>query len=60
MPESVKGQSWYPEWREAVDRVVAALAARDSATSGTPEREIADREYEAALAAFRSAAEKAR
>jgi len=51
-------QPWYPEWRAVVDRVVTAQMARDSSTAGTPEREAADREYDAALAAFRSAAER--
>jgi hypothetical protein len=53
-------QPWYPEWRAVVDRVVTARMARDSAAGGTPEREAADLEYDLALAAFRSAAERFR
>jgi hypothetical protein len=60
MSSGFENQPWYPEWREAVQRVVAALAARENTKPGTPEREASDREYEAALAAFRLAAEKAR
>jgi hypothetical protein len=45
---------WYPRVKEAIERVVAAQMKRDSAESGTAEREAIEREYEAALAAFRS------
>ena len=47
-------QPWYPRAKEAIERVVAAQMKRDSAESGTAEREAIEREYEAALAAFRS------
>jgi hypothetical protein len=53
-------QSWYPEWKKTIDRVVAARMALDATQPGTLERETADREYEAALAAFRLVAEKQR
>ena len=43
-----------------MDRVIAALMVRDSTKQGTPERQAADREYEAAIAAFRLLAEKHR
>jgi hypothetical protein len=49
-----------PEWHEVVERVVAARMARDSTRPDTLEREKADRQYDAALAAFRSAAERFR
>jgi hypothetical protein len=39
----------YPQWREAVERVVAAQMARDATEPGTPQREAADKEYQAAL-----------
>jgi hypothetical protein len=60
LSERLEDQPWYPEWRAAVDRVVTARMARDSATPGTPEREDADREYDAAFAAHRLAAERFR
>ena len=53
-------QPWYSEWKKTTDRVIAALMARDSTKQGTPEREAADREYEAAIAAFRLLAEQHR
>jgi hypothetical protein len=56
MSERFADQPWYPEWHAIVDRVVTAHMARDSSTAGTPERKAADREYDVALAAFRSAA----
>ena len=58
MSERFEDQPWYPEWHAVVDRVVTARIARDSSAAGTPEREAADREYDTALAAFRSAAER--
>jgi hypothetical protein len=60
MPTRFEDQPWYPEWHEVVERVVAARMARDSTKPDTPEREAADREYDVALAAFRSAAERFR
>jgi hypothetical protein len=60
MPSRFEVQPWYPEWKKTTDRVIAALMARDSAKPGTPERGVADREYEAALAAFRLLAEQHR
>jgi hypothetical protein len=58
MPERFEDQPWYSEWKQTVDRVVAARMALDATTSDTPEREAANREYETALAAFRLLAEK--
>jgi hypothetical protein len=55
-----ENQSWYPEWKKAVDRVVAARMALDATTPETPERQTADREYQAALTGFRTLAEKLR
>jgi hypothetical protein len=57
---SRENQPWYSEWKKTTDRVIAALMARDSTKQGTPEREAADREYEAAIAAFRLLAEQHR
>jgi hypothetical protein len=60
MPTRFEDQAWYPEWREVVERVVTARMALDSTKPDTPEREAADREYNAAPVAFRSAAERFR
>jgi hypothetical protein len=60
MPKRFEDQSWYPEWKETMDRVVAARMALDTTKPDTPERAAADREYEAALAVFRLLAEKHR
>jgi hypothetical protein len=55
-----ENQSWYPEWKEVVDRVVAARMAVDATAPETPERQAADREYQTALTDFRILAEKLR
>jgi hypothetical protein len=55
-----ENQSWYPEWKEAVDRVVVAKMALDATAPETPERQAADREYQTALTGFRALAEKLR
>jgi hypothetical protein len=47
---------WYQQWREALERVIAAQMARDAAKEGTPERKVADREYDSAFEAFRAIA----
>jgi hypothetical protein len=60
MPKRFEDQPWYPEWKKTIDRVIAALMARDSVKPGTPQREAADLEYEAAIAAFRAQAEQHR
>jgi hypothetical protein len=51
---------WYPEWRKALGRVIAATMARDATQPGTPEREAAEREYDSALTAFREVANRIR
>ena len=60
MATRFEDQPWHQEWREALDRVIAAQMRRDSAKLGTPEREAANREHEAALVVFRALAEKIR
>jgi hypothetical protein len=55
--ERFEDQAWYQKWREAPDRVISAQMARDKTELGTPDREGADREYEAALADFRAIAQ---
>jgi hypothetical protein len=58
MTQRFKDQPWYAEWKKTMDRVIGALMARDSTKPDTPEREAADREYVAAMAAFRLLAEQ--
>jgi hypothetical protein len=60
MPETFEDQPWYREWREALDRVISTTMARDRTVAGTPEREVAEREYDAALAEFRRIANQVR
>jgi hypothetical protein len=60
MPERFEDQPWYREWREALERVISSSMARDRTVAGTPEREAAQRECDAALAAFRKIANKVR
>jgi hypothetical protein len=60
MPEQFEDQPWYREWREALERVIAASMARDQTAAGTPEREAAQQECDAAMAAFREIANRLR
>ena len=43
MPTRFENQTWYAEWREVVERVVAARMARDSTRPDAPEGEKADK-----------------
>ena len=60
MPERFEDQPWYREWHEALERAIAASMARDRTMVGTPEREAAERDYEAAMEAFREIANRIR
>ena len=60
MANRPEDQPWYPKWREALERVIAAQMKRDSSRVGTPGREEADREYDAAMALFRAVASEIR
>ena len=60
MPERFEDQPWYREWREALERIIAASMARDRTMVGTPEREAAQRECDSAMAAFREIANRIR
>jgi hypothetical protein len=60
MSSRFEDQPWYPEWKKAIDRVVAARMALDVTKPDTSEREAASREYDAALVAFRSIANRLR
>jgi hypothetical protein len=60
MATRFEDQPWHQEWREALDRVIAAQMRRDGTKLGTPERESANREYDAELVVFRALAEKIR
>jgi hypothetical protein len=52
MPIRPEDQPWYRQWHEALERVIAAQMARDATKPGTPEREVAERECDASLAAL--------
>jgi hypothetical protein len=60
MSTRFEDQSWYPEWKKVVDRVVSARMTLDGTNPDSPERESASDEYEAALTLFRSTAERLR
>jgi hypothetical protein len=53
-------QPWYPAWKKSIDRVVATRLALDATKPGTPEREVAEREYENALTVHRLLANQLR
>jgi hypothetical protein len=38
MPKRFEDKPWYHQWREALDRVIAAQMARDGTKADTPER----------------------
>jgi hypothetical protein len=59
-PPKPEDQPWYPQWRAALDRVIAASMAVDATMVGTPERLAAKQEHEAALAEFRKVANEIR
>ena len=42
--KSSRRSTWYPKWREALERVITVQMTRDSSRAGTPEREEADRD----------------
>ena len=60
MTNRPEDQPWYPKWREALERVIAAQMKRDSSRAGTPEREEAERESDTAMALFRAVASEIR
>ena len=60
VPERFEDQPWYREWREALERAIAASMARDATKAGTAEREAAQKECDAALEAFREIANRLR
>jgi hypothetical protein len=48
------------QWRQALERVIAAQMMLDATKPGTPQRQTADQEYEAAIAAFGAIANQVR
>ena len=56
----LEDQAMYEQWRAALERVIAASMAREATMVGTPEREAAQRECDAALAAIREIANRIR
>jgi hypothetical protein len=59
-PIRMEDQPWYQQWRNALERVIAASMAVDATMVGTPERLVAKHEHEAALAEFRKIAKEIR
>ena len=53
MATPVEEQPWYPLWREAIERVIAASEARNKEQAGSPAWDAANAVYQAALAAYR-------
>jgi hypothetical protein len=51
-------QPWYPAWKKSLERLVTARLALDATEPNTPEREAADREYQAACVAHRMLSEQ--
>ena len=60
MPERFEDQKSYAQWRKALERVITASMARDQTMVGTPEREAAQKECDAALEEFRKIANQVR
>jgi len=60
MPDTGSEPPWYGEWRATLERVIVAQMMRDATKPGTPERQTADQEYKAAMAAFREIANRIR
>jgi hypothetical protein len=59
-PARPENQALYEQWRAALERVITASMAREATMVGTLEREVAQRECDAALAAFRDIANRIR
>lgn len=55
----VEDRPWYPAWRKAVERVIAARRALDGTAEDAPEREAAERELQAARSAYMLIANRA-
>jgi hypothetical protein len=49
---AVEDHRLYPEWRAALEMVIATREARDTHRIGSKEYEAANAEYQAALAAY--------
>jgi hypothetical protein len=49
---AVEDHPLYPEWRAALEMVIATREARDTHRIGSKEYEAANAEYQAALAAY--------
>lgn len=52
MPMPDEASPNYAIWLKAVERVIAARKTLDRTTVGTPERKAAEREHQAARAAY--------
>jgi hypothetical protein len=59
-PKKLEDQPWYPEWKQSMDRVVATRLALDATRPNTPTREVAEDEYQDALASHQALADRLR
>jgi hypothetical protein len=55
---AVEDHPLYPEWRSALERVIATKEARETHRIGSKEFQAANAEYQAALAAYDAVARK--
>ena len=60
MPTPAEDDPEDPVWRKAVERVIAARKALDKTSTGTPEREAAEQEHQAAHVAYMLIAQQMR
>jgi hypothetical protein len=58
VPIPVEEQPWYPAWRKAVERLIAAKEALNDTKPDMPERKAAEAEVRAAQSAYRLIASK--
>jgi hypothetical protein len=56
MRTPVEEQPWYPQWKWATERLIAAREARDKEQPGTPAWEAAEAKYQIALDDYRALA----
>jgi hypothetical protein len=59
-PDKFEQQPWYQEWKQSIDRVIAAQLRFSSTKSDTPEGQSASQDYQAALDAHREVAARLR
>jgi hypothetical protein len=58
MATTVENQPWYPQWRQAVQRLILARERLRDTKAGTEARIEAEREYEAAWSGYKIIADQ--